>query len=480
MHGYQRSFIRTRNTLHRIKSERSCIEQTREGTTRNFPSTRRGRRKARTPKSVSEVRLKSQEVHKRTSRPNHPKISPSNPYAIVSLKDKRFQHASLKQIYSKWSSLQNRKVYTKAGENGIIHNYVDEASFPEIKPPMITQAVDKWGPHVLIAGSESVTPIGVFTQISTDESPTDVGDSLYFLPIAPCFLSGTRFRLLCENYERWLPVEIQIRYVPLGSSLASGAIVLVPLMDPDTQLTISDNAEQTVARAMDYQNAITFNVYNYAVLHVPRLPEDEEPYYIIPGHSARFEVPYAIQAIANTSFPPLNEETFRDIGWLKIDYKVKLYDPRLPELSVDNDSYSVNWEGQLYSNIIDDDFYQAHWPVVFMPASLLITAAPTEDKVYVVTITESIILGVQPNILTVFTHTHPAFELKKGVVLFARSYFEEGFSTGSQGTRVRMHTNLDALYNNDEGLLFLSSQLPTETFSSGKISVNVYDVDHTL
>jgi hypothetical protein len=361
---------------------------------------------------------------------------------------------------------------------------VDENSFPEIKPPMVSTGVDRWGSHAIIAGSESITEIQVTTQEASGTNvpdQTEPGDTIFYLPIAPAFLSNTRLRLISENYERWFPVDIQVRYIPFGSSTQTGSITIVPLTDPDTQLSIADSQDQIIARAMDYEDSITFNVYNYATCHFPALPPDEEPFYMIPGSSARFEIPYAFQVIANSSFsPPVTGGTTRTLGWLKVDYKIKLYDTRLPELSVDNSVNFVDLSTNFVDDYVDTDFNQVNYPAVFHPAFLGVTFHDN-DKVYIITILEDIQASVLKPVIGVFSRTHPSFGLTKGIMLYGKLYFEEGWNTNTRGTRVRLYTNLDNVYNNSEGLLYSDGPdwVGTEQMV-GKLRVDVYDIDHVL
>jgi len=285
-------------------------------------------------------------------------------------------------------------------------------------------------------------------------------------------------RLLMENYERWLPHRFKITYQPLGDATLSGGIVMVPLMDPDVQLSIGDAGAAKVSRAMDYAGSVNFNIYNHAVCEFPTLPENEEPYYINSGHSARFEFPFAFQVMAQTVFPPgVALETTRDIGWLKIHYEIKLYDPRLPEFSVENIISIQTWFGADIAQIFDNGSLGLDESVIGLiaPGFWSLTAADT-DKVGIMRILSDV-LDIGGSLLIMRSPTHPDVPIVKGTILFAKVVAD---TPGVGGIpTIRLYTNLDNLFDETGGMTWGVS--PADgILAGGIIEFSLYDLDHVL
>jgi hypothetical protein len=368
-------------------------------------------------------------------------------------------------------------MFTYSREGGIIHNFSETSSFPEVKPPRITTGTDRWGSYTVITGTESLTALTVKTTAAPLREQTTVGDTIYFIGMSPSFLSNTRMRLLMENYERYRFENLQIRYQPLGDATLGGGLVMVPLTDPDTILSIGNNGAQKVSRAMDYANSVNFNIYNHALMHFPKHPEDQEPYFMISGHNARLEIPYAFQVLAQTTFQDSNGESQRDVGWLRFDYEVRLYDPRLPEMSVENVSQEENFQSVLFSDLFDTSSVQINWPVIGNTDTpeWILDANTSHDKVAVLTVLEDF-MDTSNNVLQLQSNTHGGFTMSRGLVLFYKTHWEDVI----MGTKIRFYTNLDNLFLDNDGVTWDVAPNSASTMTSGRARIDVYDFDHIL
>jgi hypothetical protein len=464
-------FTRTRNLVNQITENRRNSKFSGAGSARKDFQTRRKRNQSgRNKVRLSKGNVRNTQFSGRSGK-RTPKVHPHGSVPIVSHLDKRFQQVS-KSRYSKL-----HRTLFRDGEGGIVHNYTNEFDFPEIKPPILSNGVDEHGPHVLIMGSESLTPLTVLTTLSP--VGTDVGDTIFYLPIAPAFLSNTRMRLLMENYERWKPSRFKITYQPLGDATLGGGVVMVPLTDPDTQLSIGEQGVAKISRAMDYAGSVNFNIYNHAVCDFPAMPEDEEPFFINSGHSARFEFPYAFQVMAQTVFPAGSSETRRDIGWLKIHYEIKLYNPRLPEFSVDNIVTEKVWTGVTLDTIFDSSSLgsdQAVYGVITGADNWGLLTDDT-DKIGIMRVLGTV-RDFANNVLVLKSPTHPSVPLVQGTILFLKVISDAPVTLGGMPV-VQLFTNLDNTF--DETGAMTWDQTPTlGNFTSGVLEMSTYDLDHIL
>ena len=180
-----KKLTRTRRALAQITEIRCNTEQ--EGTSANSRRNESGssrRRAKKHPKREKNISRQTQRVVSKQRKNSTKSRSHVSNIAVVPQHDKRFQHASYAKVNAVTRQLFNRnqvKFTQKAGENGIIHNYVDENSFNEVKPPMLSQGVDRWGPHTVIVGSESISPVEVRTTTPAnvaEDNQTEVGDTI--------------------------------------------------------------------------------------------------------------------------------------------------------------------------------------------------------------------------------------------------------------------------------------------------------------
>lgn len=210
----------------------------------------------------------------------------------------------------------------------VTKNYRFEGEFPDIRPPEASVGRTDWGDCLILAGTESFTPVSVRTEASLDS--TQVGQIIYTLPINPTLLISTRLSQIATNYEKWYPRKLMLEFVPQGSALDPGALISIPVLDPADSFTgVSGN--DAIRRALAYETSVAFNIYDHATIVLPEA-ELEEPYFVIPGSEARQEISHIWYLMAQSTFPPRTTETDRVLGWFKLHYVVEFYEPRIPEI----------------------------------------------------------------------------------------------------------------------------------------------------
>lgn len=317
-------------------------------------------------------------------------------------------------------------------QSGVMNNF-DAENRVEVKPPQLTYGRDSHGPYVSIAGSEALAPVTVITNDDLAQNYTETGQLIYTLPITPTFLTNTRFKKLLQNYDKWKPENMRIHFQPMGSSVLSGGLVMLVMPDPRDSLTSTQDAISRIQRAMDYQGAVSFNVYNSEHVEFPKLPEDVAPYYVRPGGDARFEVPWTFVVLAQSTYAPDNDvpspEHERTLGWLTLDYHCKLYDAVLPDLTDSVDEYFSFFTAQFPNNIfqVDNPTFTNGVRVIFNPANLTpaLSILPT-STVYIVYVVSQPTVGGQPVVLNLYNAEIP---MKKGDVYYAKAIgnvMEEG------------------------------------------------------
>jgi len=455
-------FTKTRKCLETIASRRSnTFKERKRPTNRQDVGGPRRRKEKTTKKQIRKNNPRSQEIHRGT-RNTDSQYSENSPFPIVNSE--------------KYSVVRRREFNqhlrdANLSESGVMHDY-DTQSSVAIKPPVTTYGSDQFGAYIDLAGTEALDPLKVYTNVAANGvDNTTVGDIIYELPIAPLFLSNTRLKLLSKNYARWRPVNMRISYEPLGSSILSGGIVMTVLTDPGDTFTSTPDRVSRVRRALDYAGSKSFNVYNSQHIEFPRLPPDEEPFYIIPDGDARFEIPYTFDVIAQTTYaadPDDSTAIERTIGWLTLDYHIRLYDPILPDLQ-DNVTLSFGqFSSQLFTNVfINLTGVVLESPVVFNPAF------PTEvlDNANIY----QVVVVAQPEI-TAGTQIRIRYGgkivlLSKGQVFYARNS-SDAFING-----ISLYPTLEAATNGAEVFTFVDNIPIGSTFLKGLVEFRGFAFD---
>lgn len=209
-------------------------------------------------------------------------------------------------------------------------NYTYEGEFPDIKPPVTTTSQTRFGECLVLAGTESFEPVTIYT--SAAENPTQAGDIIAVLPINPQLLAATRLSKLSENYTTWYPRRLVVEYVPQGSALDIGALISIPIMDPEDSFTGS-TGNDAIRRALAYDRSVNFNIFDKPQFMLPPSEEDE-PFFVTAGQNARQEISHVWHCMAQSGFPARGTETERILGWFKLHYVIELYEPKIPEVNV--------------------------------------------------------------------------------------------------------------------------------------------------
>jgi len=209
-------------------------------------------------------------------------------------------------------------------------NYTYESEFPDIKPPVTTTSRTRFGECLVIAGTESFEPVTVET--SASNFPTQAGDIIAALAINPQLLAATRLAKLAENYTSWYPRRLVIEYVPQGSALDVGALISIPVMDPEDNF-LGSRGNDAIRRALAYERSVSFNIFDKPQFMLPETEEDE-PFFVTAGQNARQEISHIWYCMAQSSFPARDNEKERILGWFKLHYVIELYEPKIPRIDV--------------------------------------------------------------------------------------------------------------------------------------------------
>lgn len=446
------NFTRTRKCIQRIATERSNSISPRRTTNRSRNDQgHKSRRQTRKTKEFSRpdisLRRKGSTFHNKHLTYDRPLI-----------KQDGLNYVSARQM----TNTLDREIPFKNG-------YEVEGSFPSIKPPMVSQGRDRFGPHLLITGTESLGAIQVYTTDSVTPPPTQEGDVLKILTITPHGLPNTRLRLLSDNFARFKPEHIGVRLRPLSSAAQSGAVTGAFITDPADVLAIGSNPIDRVSRLMDYADSKSSNIIKELEIHAPHLPPDSEPFYVAPGSDAREEIPYQFYLMAQTNFDPVTTETIRNIFMVELFYAVKLYDSKIPEFSVTS-LVSESALTTLFTTEFDSTLTGADDPFAGQQAWWY-TGHSIPD-------TDAIIVYIQEDfkdnsgvLLKVQNVSHNTVDLVQGTVLFGKMDFESG--------NVLFYLSVEDLFYGNDFLTWRSTPNTAST-TTGYYRIENIDLDQTL
>lgn len=471
--GSEEFFRRAREVYSNIERERNQFIDERDDRSGASHGGRLGRNKRNQTKRVfpKDNRRREEISNVRKSGKNY--SYGSFPAVSHQLIDQHyFQHPPVRVLKNYRNTLNQIE-----NDQGLIQNYENDMAMPTIRPPAIGNGVDMHGSYTTLMGTEALFPITVRPKSTAnvgDLSYTDKGDVVAVLPIAPDFLSNTRLKLLLSNYQKWKPQHMSITFQPLGNATLSGGLVAVAVTDPDTQLSLSGDAQFVVSRAMDFEDACNFNAYNSVVVPFPHLPEEEEPYYMQAGISARFETPYAFWVVAQTSFPAEDPaETERDTHWLTLNYEVRMYDPALPEISADNFVSFDNLNLANFEDVYDVTTALLNQPVRGINVRWTLGDDPRE-KVGIVRVAQDFGDGAGAP-LKWNCDTHGDFFVTKGKVFFYRRVWDSSIP----GTRVAFYSTVDGAYNQNDQMYWAVAPT-TVGMARGMAYLEIYDLDHEV
>jgi hypothetical protein len=187
-----------------------------------------------------------------------------------------------------------------------------------VKPPLVSHGSDEQGSFTRIVGTEVIGEILASTDF------TAPGDVLNIVYLNPMMLRNTRVRVISTVFLKYKLEHASLEYQSVTASIAQGGLIIVPVNDPEVSFSTSSRDFSTVTRAMNFENAIGFNVYNNVVCHFPR-DVAEDPYFLKFTDEPRFSFPGTFYVISQTEQPPIASETERTLGIISLHYSFKFY-----------------------------------------------------------------------------------------------------------------------------------------------------------
>lgn len=194
----------------------------------------------------------------------------------------------------------------------------------EIIPPIEHHGYDEFGHYLRITGTETLVPVTVKT--TAYATPTSGGDVLMVISAGPQDLVSTRAQVLAKLYEKYKLQKFQLRYVPQVGTSQNGTLIIAPFEDAaDTWIKTSER--DMIIKATGYENNIMFQVSQPATCPAPVDGRMADPEYTQVGAEARFEVPVLFAVLAGSTFTDAYAAQEITLGWLKVDYDIRFYDP---------------------------------------------------------------------------------------------------------------------------------------------------------
>jgi hypothetical protein len=356
-------------------------------------------------------------------------------------------------------------------QSGIVNDFIQTAA---VRPPAIAHGEDEFGPFTRIVGSEVIGEVLVNTSGTTNE--TRAGDVLNIVYINPLFFRNTRVRVISGVFLKFLLEHASLHYQSVTASIAQGGIVITPVNDPQVSFSTSSGDFSAVTRAMNFENAIGFNVYNEAICHFPRDAGDD-PYFMKATDEPRFSFPGAFYVISQTSHPPIEAEFSRSVGILTVNYSFKFYHQVLRIADIDFPAGSHDFTP---NPATATDFYEfsptsimAYEPVRLVRAWFTGIAGFIEPgKIGELTITDDFIIdgGVYtlPNMTDSEGHI---YNWVSGTILYVREAWLEA-------ERCIVVSPTLAFHGNESGLYWTSAKaVPAGIITAGSYTMRIFDLE---
>lgn len=332
--------------------------------------------------------------------------------SVASSSTNNFKHAvahSDHQVYTKteYNNMKSRLF----SDNVPIRKNVSEKA--EIHPPIQTSGYDEHGHYVEIIGTEAITAIKVFT--TADPLATQAGNMVLALSLAPQQLPSTRAYLLSKIYEKYLPIEARISYIPQVSATQDGALCFIPVTDPADSF-VFQGERASIIRSMGYEGAIQTNVYNPITVGIPGLDVIDDPLFCQGGSDERLENATLLYVMAQSAFSPTAANVEVTLGWLKLHYCYRFYNPVATPV-IDNyleffPSGGVLWTAAFNTTVVVDGI------LLGKPATFLqIGATPIPRQGYYSAICQETVTN-DASPVEFYTDTHDAFTITAGTVLW--------------------------------------------------------------
>lgn len=245
------------------------------------------------------------------------------------------------------------------------------------------------------------------------------------------------------------------------SALDPGALVAFATPDPSQVVGIDTDGDNTVTKAMAYENSASFNIYKEAHFKFPGVVKDD-PYYMKFGDDARLEISHLFGMIAMTQFPPLAAETERTIGWLTYTYDVGLFNYVLPDFT----STAANKDVDLTSATAATFFNAtsgANDPIQLVPATWLSSLSSMTIGLLKILVMDqwsdfaaADVFGRVTNVLD--------FPIKRGKWLYA-------YATGQSDPEMYLYTNITDALDESNPVTYASAISLSGTFTGGYCKV---------
>lgn len=245
----------------------------------------------------------------------------------------------------------NRFIKDDFSETGINHDFEGSSQFPIIEPPKLSTGQGRFGDCILLAGTEVYKQLDVYTSTSTRPPPTAPGDIISSEFISPRALVETRLLEFSNLYTQFYLSHFEVVYIPLGNSTLSGALLSVPITDPQDVLGVNPNGEATIREAWSRKDATGGNVYKQMDFPFPELEDMDDPFYIQLGTDARLEIPWVHNIVALSAYPAEGTEPLRTIGWMLFKYVVEFYNNALTSSPLITETDHIDFQGEPFNNL---------------------------------------------------------------------------------------------------------------------------------
>lgn len=348
---------------------------------------------------------------------------------------------------------QTLRDITRRGGYGVNRNMGYDTPMPIVQP---FERSRKDG--VTVIGSEFLTSITVYTSQSTSPTPTGVGHILFWMPINPRLLSGTRISQLSSLYQHYKYNYLIVEYVPSVPSIQDGALGMVITYDPIENWTTKTTDSDTLMRIfMAHKGGNIANVYSCMRAALYKNEDTLNDYFTQAGEDFRNEDQGNIVIVAASSFTPYDGAmTAVTLGNVIIHYSCSLHARDVEVGTSSNIKYGqVGANGlnvtQTFGSVAAGD------SLIFAATSNLWSNINKRiDGFFIIRVLDDLTVGgANPSFYS--TDMLTTFVIRPGMVLFG--YFEN-----QAGPFVVTQTEEDAAEKNGEkAVKWLAAQTGSQT-----------------
>jgi hypothetical protein len=124
----------------------------------------------------------------------------------------------------------------------------------------------------LISGTEYLGEISVSSTLAN--SPTDIGEVLFNLPMTPAMMPSTRIKQLMELFQVYAPKLLAVHFIPVVPATQNGSVVAGITFDPDYSMAEIPPGDQGLRVWMSMQGFEMVNVYQpFSVIWTPTVQD---------------------------------------------------------------------------------------------------------------------------------------------------------------------------------------------------------------